>query len=151
MPAVVSRIGCDPPASRMLDRRVGCGIDAGVGRRLRQPGNQRPARHTIKETTMAKSRRDHDLVEQLHASGIRKRAAELIADATDGRRKPAKHVRRVLNNLSTALSEAEDRVTGGPAKRKAAAKKAARTRKLNAAKRSASAKKAARTRAKRST
>jgi hypothetical protein len=54
----------------------------------------------------------------------------------------------VLNDLNTALSDAEDRVTGGPAKRKAAAKKAARTRKQNAAKRSASAKKAARTRAK---
>jgi hypothetical protein len=46
------------------------------------------------------------------------------------------------------LNDVEDRVSGGPAKRKAAAKKAARTRKQNAAKRSASAKKAARTRAK---
>jgi hypothetical protein len=99
---------------------------------------------------MAKSKRDQDLVERLHASGIRKRAAELITDATDGRRKPAKNVRRVLNDLKAVLSDAEDRVTGGPAKRKAAAQKAARTRKLNAAKRSASAKKAARTRAKNS-
>ena len=41
-----------------------------------------------------------------------------------------------------------DRATGGPAKRKAAAKKAANTRKRNAAKRSASAKKGAKTRAK---
>jgi hypothetical protein len=97
---------------------------------------------------MAKSKRDKDLVERLRASGIRKRAAELIGEATDGRRKPAKRVRRVLNDLNTALSDAEDRVTGGPAKRKAAAKKAARTRKQNAAKRSAAAKKAARTRAK---
>jgi hypothetical protein len=57
-------------------------------------------------------------------------------------------VRRVVDDLSKLLSDAEDRVTGGPAKRKAAAKKAARTRKLNAAKRSTAAKKAARTRAK---
>jgi hypothetical protein len=41
-----------------------------------------------------------------------------------------------------------DRAKGGPAKREAAAKKAAATRKRNAAKRSAAAKKGARTRAK---
>jgi hypothetical protein len=97
---------------------------------------------------MAKSKRDQDLLERLHASGVRKRAAKLIAEATDGRRKPAKQVRRALKDLSDAVSDAEDRIKGGPAKRKAAAKKAALTRKQNAAKRSASAKKAARTRAK---
>ena len=97
---------------------------------------------------MAKRSRNQQLVQRLHGSGIRKRAAELIAEATDGRRKPAKQVRRVLNDLGQALRDAEDRVSGGPAKRSAAAKKAARTRKLKAAKRSAAAKKGARTRAK---
>jgi hypothetical protein len=97
---------------------------------------------------MAKSKLERDLVSRLRANGIRKRSAEAIAGATDGRRKPAKQVRRIANDLGRLLSEAEDRVTGGPAKRKEAAKKAARTRKLNAAKRSAAAKKAARTRAK---
>lgn len=97
---------------------------------------------------MAKTKRNQELVRRLHASGIRKRAAELIADATDRRRKPAKQVQRVLNDLGNALRDAEDRVSGGPAKRRAAAKKAARTRKLKAAKRSAAAKKGARTRAK---
>jgi hypothetical protein len=97
---------------------------------------------------MAKSKRDQDLLERLRESGVRKRAAKLIADATDGRRKPAKQVRRVLDDLSQVVSDAEDRISGGPAKRKAAAAKAAHTRKQNAAKRSASAKKAARTRAK---
>ncbi len=92
--------------------------------------------------------KEQDLIKRLHASGIRKRSAELIARSTDGRRKPAKQVRRVLDDLSTVLSEAEDRVTGGPAKRKVAAKKAAQTRKRNALKRSTAAKKAARTRAK---
>jgi hypothetical protein len=48
--------------------------------------------------------------------------------------------------LRDLVGELEDRVQGGPAKRKAAAKKAARTRKAKAAKRSASAKKAARSR-----
>ncbi len=97
---------------------------------------------------MAKSRREQDLARRLQASGLRKRAAKLIAGATDGRRKPAKQVRRVVDDLTKLLSEAEDQVTGGPAKRKAAAKKAAATRKRNAARRSAAAKKAARTRAK---
>lgn len=97
---------------------------------------------------MAKSKLERDLVSRLRANGIRKRSAELIAGATDGRRKPAKQVRQVADDLSKLLSRAEDRVTGGPAKRKAAAKKAVRTRKLNAAKRSTAAKKGARTRAK---
>lgn len=97
---------------------------------------------------MAKNKLERDLVSRLRATGIRKRSAELIAGATDGRRKPAKQVRRVASDLSRLLSEAEDRITGGPAKRKAAAKKAAQTRKQNAAKRSTAAKRAARTRAK---
>jgi hypothetical protein len=97
---------------------------------------------------MAKSKLEQDLVRRLRATGIRKRSAELIAGATDGRRKPAKQVRQVVNDLSKLLSEAEDRISRGPAKRKAAAKKAARTRKQKAAKRSEAAKKAARTRAK---
>lgn len=91
---------------------------------------------------------EKELASRLRASGIRKRSAELIARSTDGRRKPAKDVRRVLDDLSKVVREAEDWVTGGPAKRKAAAKKAAQTRKRNAAKRSTAAKKAARTRAK---
>jgi hypothetical protein len=97
---------------------------------------------------MAKVKRNQDLVERLRSGGVRKRSAELIAAATDGRRKPAKQVRRVLNDLNQALRDAEDRISGGPAKRKAAAKKSALTRKRNAAKRSTAAKKAARTRAK---
>jgi hypothetical protein len=97
---------------------------------------------------MAKTKRDQDLAKRLHESGIRKRTADLIAGATDGRRMPAKRVRAVVREMTEVLNDVEDRVSGGPAKRKAAAKKAARTRKQNAAKRSASAKKAARTRAK---
>jgi hypothetical protein len=96
---------------------------------------------------MTKSKAQNDLIERLHAGGIRKRAAKAIAQASDGRRKPAKQVRGVLNDLNKLVSEAEDRVTGGPAKRKAAAKKAAQTRKRNAARRSAAAKRGARTRA----
>jgi hypothetical protein len=96
---------------------------------------------------MAKSRTD-DLFERLHAQGLRKRTAKLLSQATDRRRKPAKTVERSLNDLKRAVMQVEDRLTGGPDKRRAAAKKAAATRKRNAQRRSAAAKKAARTRAK---
>jgi hypothetical protein len=57
-------------------------------------------------------------------------------------------VERTLDDLKRVVSEVEDRLSGGPAKRKAAAKKAANTRKRNARQRSEAAKKGARTRAK---
>lgn len=105
---------------------------------------------------MANTKRDQDLVDRLHASGIRKRTAELLADATDVRHKPAKHVRAAAKEMRKALADLEDRAKGGPArreaeakaKRSAAAKKGAETRKKNAAKRSATAKKAGATRKK---
>ena len=52
-----------------------------------------------------------------------------------------------MADLSGAVVEIQDRLNHGPEKRKAAAKKAARTRKQKAKRRSQSAKKAARTRA----
>lgn len=97
---------------------------------------------------MAKA--DQDFIDRLRSSGLRKKIARQLADATSsarGRSKPPKAVRGVLDDLKALTSEIEDRVTGGPAKRKATAKKAAATRKRNAVKRSAAAKKAARTRA----
>lgn len=97
---------------------------------------------------MARSKQEKDLIDRLHAGGIRKRSAKLIAGATDGRRKPAKQVRATLSELRKIVDEAEDRISGGPAKRKAAASKAAATRQKNTARRSAAAKKGARTRAK---
>ena len=97
---------------------------------------------------MAKATRTDELFTRLHAQGLRKRTAKLFARATDRRRKPAKPVQSALNDLRKLVSETEDRLSGGPAKRKAAAKKGAATRRRNAAKRSAAAKKGARTRAK---
>jgi hypothetical protein len=100
---------------------------------------------------MAKKSRADQLAERLHAQGLRKRVSKTVADAVGpsrGRRKPASQVQKVVADLRSLASEIEDRATGGPAKRKAAAKKAAATRKRNAAKRSAAAKKGARTRAK---
>jgi hypothetical protein len=99
---------------------------------------------------MAKSRTDQ-LAERLHAQGLRKRVSKSVAGAVDGTRrrtKPPSRVRKVVADLRSLANEIEDRATNGPAKRKAAAKKAAATRKRNAAKRSAAAKKGARTRAK---
>lgn len=95
---------------------------------------------------MAKSRSD-ELFDRLHAQGLRKRTAKLLSEATDRRSKPAKAVERSLTDLKKVLADVEDRLSGGPAKRKATGKKAAATRKLNAQRRSAAAKKAARTRA----
>jgi hypothetical protein len=97
---------------------------------------------------MAKTKRDQDLFQRLRAQGLRKRTAKLISDIGDGRHKPAKSVRRTLTDLGKLITEVEARVSGGSAKRKAAAKQAAATRKRNAQRRSASAEKAARTRAK---
>jgi hypothetical protein len=96
---------------------------------------------------MAKSRTD-ELFEHLHAQGLRKRTAKVIAQATDRRRKPAKPAHQALDNLKKLVAETEDKLAGGPAKRSAAAKKAAATRKRKAQQRSTAAKQAARTRAK---
>jgi hypothetical protein len=90
---------------------------------------------------------DEDLFRRLRASGLRKKVARVIAEGTDGRRKPAKSVRSVLDDLKGLVEEVEDRAKGGPAKRSTAARKAAATRRRKAHARSTAAKKAARTRA----
>jgi hypothetical protein len=97
---------------------------------------------------MAKTTKNDDLFRRLRAQGLRKRVAKLISQGTDRRRKPAKAVNQVLSDLTNAVHEVEDRISGGPAKRRAAAKKAAQTHKQKALRRSMAAKKAARTRAK---
>jgi hypothetical protein len=98
---------------------------------------------------MAK-RVDQELFDRLRAGGLRKKVASTVAEAVNTgtrRRKPPKQVDRVVAELKALASEIEDRAKGGPARREAAAKKAAATRRRNAAKRSAAAKKGARTRA----
>lgn len=98
---------------------------------------------------MAKKTKNQDLFERLRDGGLRKRVARTVADAgkkADGRMPaPAK---RALDDLRSLVGEIENRVGGSAAeRRKAAALKAARTRKAKATKRSQAAKKAARTRA----
>jgi hypothetical protein len=100
---------------------------------------------------MARSR-NQDLFDRLRDSGLRKRVARTVADAShkaDGRL-PAP-ARKALDDLRSLVGELEHRLGGTAAdRRKAGAVKAARTRKAAAAKRSRAAKNAARTRASRS-
>lgn len=98
---------------------------------------------------MARKSRQDEIFEALRARGLRKRVARSMAQATGrANRNTPKGVKKVASDLRALASEIEDRATGGPARRKAAAQKAANTRKRNAAKRSTAAKKAAKTRAK---
>ena len=101
---------------------------------------------------MANTIIDKDLYRQIRSKGVRKSVARSIAAASDmaqdtGGRAP-EALRKAVSDLRSVVSDLEDRATGGPAKRKETAQKAARTRARNAAKRSESAKKAAKTRAK---
>ena len=97
---------------------------------------------------MAKT--DRDLFDTLRARGLRKSAANNLAKAFGraDRTPPSKGAKRVVSELRDVLGELESRVPGNDRKRKAAAKKAAATRKRKANQRSAAAKKAAQTRAK---
>jgi hypothetical protein len=97
---------------------------------------------------MARDRKQEDLIDRLHADGIRKRVATTIAGARGGPKKGEKQARALLDQLEDATAAIRDDILGGRRKRSEAAKKAAATRKRNAAKRSADAKKGAATRAK---
>ena len=93
--------------------------------------------------------RQDDLFKTLRAAGLRKKVAASLSDAArrgSHSAKPPKAVRNAARELRRLASTLEERATGKSAKRSAAAKKAAATRKRNAAKRSAAAKKGARTR-----
>ena len=101
-----------------------------------------------------KSQREQ-LVETLRARGLRKKVAEQVASAVGRAPKgrAPKTVQKLIGDLNGIVADLEKRVTGGggkDAKRVAAGKKAAATRKREANKRSASSKKAAQTRAKKS-
>jgi hypothetical protein len=91
---------------------------------------------------------DKDLFKRLRSLGVRKSRARDVAGAVRNSSKAApKAARHAMADLSGAVVEIQDRLNHGPQKRKAAAKKAARTRKQKTKHRSQSAKKAARTRA----
>ena len=96
--------------------------------------------------------RDEQLLDVLRARGLRKRAGDALAEVSGASRSVGseveKRARTVIADLRGLADEIEDRLTGGPTKRKAAAQKAATTRAANARKRSTAAKKGAATRAK---
>ena len=99
---------------------------------------------------MAKQTQADVLFERLRANGLRKRVARDLSNAlaAAGGSGPSKAAQARITDLRKLVADLEDRAKGGPAKRQAAAKKAAATRKRKAAQRSTAAKKAARTRAK---
>ena len=88
---------------------------------------------------------DKALFDRMRSLGVRKSTARDVAQSV--RNSGKKTARKAVADLSGAAAEIQDRIKGGPAKRKAAGKKAARTRKLKAQRRSAAAKKGARKRA----
>ena len=97
---------------------------------------------------MAK-KRDEQLYKRLRSLGIGKGPANKVSKSMLNSSKAApKAARRALGDFTAAAAEVKDRIDKGPQKRKAAAKKAARTRARKAEKRSEAAKKAAKTRAK---
>jgi hypothetical protein len=102
-----------------------------------------------KGASMAKTSQADALFNRLRANGLRKRVARDISSAIGrgGNTRASKTAQGALGDLRKLVAELEDRAKGGPNKRKAAAKKAAATRKRKAAQRSAAAKKGARTRA----
>lgn len=89
---------------------------------------------------------EKQLARSLRSRGIRKRIADDIARALGGDRK-AKSSRKSIADLTSAVNEIHDRLRGGPEKRSAAARKAARTRKRKAQERSEAARRGARKRA----
>jgi len=97
---------------------------------------------------MSTNRKQEDLIARLHADGIRKRVATVIAGGRGGARKSEKQARALLEQLEDATAAIRTEVLRPKSKRSEAGKKAAATRKRNAAKRSAAAKKGAATRAK---
>jgi DNA topoisomerase I len=95
---------------------------------------------------MAKQKQQ-DLFDVLRASGLRKKVARgLSRSAGNAGPKRSKALSASAEHLRSVASSIDKRAVNP--KRSAAAKKAAQTRKRNAAKRSAAAKKGARTRAK---
>jgi hypothetical protein len=91
-----------------------------------------------------------DLTKQLRSMGLRKKLAKQIGHLDGNARragaKGEKRARQAVEDLSAAVDEIQERVLSKDAKRRAAARRAAQTRKRSAAKRRASAKQGAETR-----
>jgi hypothetical protein len=97
---------------------------------------------------MAKIKGSKKLYKRLRESGVRKRVARELSTlprlGADGKQ-PPKPARRAVERLQAAVEELESHT--GRSDRKAAARKAARTRRRNQERRSDAGRKAARSRA----
>jgi prephenate dehydrogenase len=97
---------------------------------------------------MANVKTDEKLYDRLRANGLRKKVArqlsELPSQVSDGKQAP-KALRDAVDRLEAITKELKGHTRSGD--RKAAARKAARTRKAKADQRARSARKGARTRA----
>ena len=100
---------------------------------------------------MAAATRDRDLFKLMRATGVRNKVAarvsEAVAEGNRAGKKAPKAARCAVRDFGELVTQLEDRVNGGPSKRSAAAKKAARTRQRKAEERSDAARRAAQTRA----
>lgn len=92
---------------------------------------------------MARTSAADDLLERLHAAGLRKKVAKTLSDAValaPGRAKPPTGVDKIVSDLRSLASEIEDRVRPGgtkaTAKRRSTTRKAA-TRKTTPARKAA--------------
>ena len=97
---------------------------------------------------MAKTKQDKKLYARMRASGVRKKVAReftQLSSSGKNRRRRRSPMREAVERLERTVSELREHVGRGD--RKAAARKAARTRKAKKQKRSASARKGARRRA----
>jgi hypothetical protein len=132
-----------PPPLRNANKREG-----GSVRRSRSPGEVavRPGGYALK---MAKTKQNKRLYDRMRASGVRKKIARQLSalpgHASRGRKAP-KPLREAVDRLEATVVELKDH--SGRGKRKAAARKAARTRRGKAESRSRAARKGARKRAK---
>ena len=96
---------------------------------------------------MAKTKQDKKLYARMRATGVRKKVARQLTQLSSSgksRKKAPKPMREAVERLDRTVSELREHVGRGD--RKAAARKAARTRKAKKQKRSASARKGARRR-----
>ena len=78
---------------------------------------------------MAKSKKDEELFKRLRSFGVRNGTASKVSESLRSSDKPApKPAPQAIADLSGAVAEIQDRINKGPEKRRAAAKKAAKTR-----------------------
>jgi hypothetical protein len=97
---------------------------------------------------MANRKQNKKLYSRMRENGVRKKVARQLTDLTarvgGGKKKPPKPMREAVDRLEATVQELRAHV--GRSDRKAAGRKAARTRAANSRKRSAAGRKAARSR-----